>query len=402
VPWDDDDSDEPGLPRAPLPPDDRLWRHPSELGPHARGAATPALEPGPARRRSATWSVALAAGLAGAALSAAVIVVTGSLPERVVERSVVEKVAMTPVVSSPMVRGERGVVAVAEHLAPAVVRLDVERDAGTSAGSGVLFRDDGLVLTSAQVVSGAITITAVLADGRRLAGELVGLDRLTDVAVVRVAGRRLPVAVLGSAADLEVGAPTVALGSPAGPAGGPVIATGVVSGIHRQADLEGGATLHGLIETDAPVAAGGAGGPLVDAGGAVIGISTVVLDGAERGSGYAIPVDLVRRVAGQLVASGRAAHSWLGVDGTDLTNDLAGAMGVGTGAAVRAVAAGSPAAVAGLAPGDVITDLDGADVGSMSELVVRLRDHAPGSEVRVGYWRAGRHHETTVVLGERP
>jgi S1-C subfamily serine protease len=402
MPLDDDADDDVGGTGPPLPPDDRLWRHPSELREHGRSgaAAEQLVEDDP--RRPMTWATSLAAGLVGAALAVGVIAVTGTLSPRVVERQVVEKVAVTPVVSSPMVRGERGVVAVAERLSPTIVRLDVDGDDGSATGSGVLFRDDGLVLTSAHVVAGTSAISVVLTDGRRLDARLVGADAATDIAVVDVEGDGFPVAVLGTSEGLEVGAPTIAIGSPLGLAGGPSVTTGVISAVGRRVEAASGETLHGMIQTDAPIAPGSSGGALVDANGAVIGIITAVASEPGGRFGFATPIDLAHRVADQLLRTGHTVHGWLGVEGADLGTDVAQSMGVEGGALVRSVAPSSPAEAAGLAPDDVITEVDGEPVGSISELVVELRDRDPGDDVVLGYWRGGEHAETTATLIERP
>lgn len=402
MPLDDDADDDVGGSGPPLPPDDRLWRHPSELRQHGvPGGPVAPLPPSTGSHRPVTWTVALVAGLAGAALSTAVIAATGSLSPEVVEHRVVEKVAVTPVVSSPMVGGERGVVAVAERLSPAIVRLDVEQSNGTGTGSGVLFRDDGLVLTSAHVVADATAINVVLTDGRHLEGHLVGLDVVTDVALVDLDGDNFPVALLGTAEGLEVGAPTIAIGSPLGFDGGPSVTTGVISAVGRRVEAPDGLSLHGMIQTDAPIAPGSSGGALVDANGAVIGITTAVAD-QTGGFGFATPIDLAHRVAEELLRTGHMVHGWLGVEGSDLTARQAEAIGVDGGAVVHKVATGSPAASAGLAPDDVITEIQGRQVSSISGLVVELRAHNPGEEVVVGYWRSGRHAETKVTLAERP
>jgi serine protease Do len=399
---DDDADDEVTGFGPPLPPDDRLWRHPSELGVHGTGgplAAPVALEVGTARPTS--WAVALVAGLTGAVLTVGVISLTGRLSPQIVERQVVEKVAVTPVVSSPMVRGDRGVVAVADRLRPSIVRLDVERDDTVVTGSGVVFRDDGMVLTSAHVVREATSIRVRLADGERYTGELVGTDELTDVAVIRIDADDLPVAVLGTAKGLEVGAPTVAIGSALALQGEPSVSTGVISAVDRS--IEGdGASLHGMIQTDAPIAPGSSGGVLVDTSGAVIGIVTALANEPGSRFGFATPIDLAHRVAMQLVEHGVATHGWLGVEGADLTADEAGAMGIDGGAIVRGIAEGGPAGAAGLDENDVITEIDGKPVHSMPGLVVEVREHEPGDEVTVGYVRDGQHEEATAEIGERP
>ena len=352
-------------------------------------------------RRTVGWPAVVAAGLAGGFVTVAVLAVTGGLPTRTVEQPVVEKVAMTPVVSSPMVRGDRGVEAITARVGPAIARLDVERDGSTTSVSGVLFRDDGLILTSAHPVRGEATVTAVLADGRRFDAQVLGVDASTDIAVVHIEGEAFPVAVLGSTQGLSVGATTVAIGSPVG-RDGAFVATGVVSATSSKLATVDGRWLHGMIQTDAPIAASCYGGALVDTGGAVIGIMTSLAGDGDDRFGFAIPIELAHRVAGQLAADGQAVHGWLGIAGADLIAAEADELGVPAGAMVREVAEGSPAAAAGLRPGDVITELDGSPVASMSALVVALRDHRPGHAVVVGYWRAGRHAETTAALSVKP
>lgn len=156
-----------------------------------------------------------------------------------------------------------------------------------------------------------------------------------------------------------------------------------------------------MIQTTAPISAGSSGAALLDDSGALIGVMTAVR-GDEPGSGFAVPIDLVHRVAEQLLASGEAQHCWLGVEGADLPTDQAILMRIAGGAVVQRVATRSPAAAVGLAPSDVITEIDDTDIRSVSNLVVQLRSHAPGDRVVVGYWRAGRHSTVRVTLGARP
>jgi putative serine protease PepD len=402
-PHDDADDADDGIGAAgpPLPPEDRLWRHPSELGEQQRAAA-PGPAPAAPSSRTASGLAVVAAGIAGAVLTVGVIALTGSLSPRVVERQVVEKVAVTPVVSSPMVRGDRGVVDVADRLRPAIVRLDVEGEDGVATGSGVVFRDDGMVLTSAHVVEGASGVRVRLADGERYQGEVVGIDELTDVAVVHIDAEDLPVAVLGTAEGLEVGAPAVAIGSPLGLEGGPSVTTGVISAVDRTISGGHGVALHGMIQTDAPIAPGSSGGALVDTSGAVIGIVTALAGEPGSRFGFATPIDLAHRIAVQLVEQGRAVHGWLGVEGVDLPADDATSMDIDGGAVVQHVLPDSPAAAAGLAEGDVITHVDGEPVESMPDLVVEVREREPGDEVEVGYVRDGAPAEADATIAERP
>ena len=396
MPVDDDADDDVGGFDPPLPPDDRLWRHPSEIMSEGHSPGRPPASPSAVSRRAGTWSVAVVATLVGAALSTTVMAVTGALSEDV-ERAVVEKVAVTPIVSSPLVSGERGVVAVAQRLGPTVARLVLTRPGGVSIGSAVIFRDNGLLLTSARLVAGATAIDVVLADGRHFEGRLVGIDLSTDVAVVEIDADHLPVAILGSSDNLEVGSPTVVLGSALVDGQAPAVSSGVISSIDRRVDDDGD-SLHGMIQSDAPAEVGGAGGPLADANGAVIGI-VAPMRSADRYC-FATPIDLARRVAGQLIAVGYATHGWLGIEGADLTPEQAQGMTVEGGVRIRGVQDGSPASTSGLAVRDVITDVGGETVHSASALVVAVRKHQPGDRLTVGYWRDDQHHELVVILGQ--
>jgi S1-C subfamily serine protease len=266
----------------------------------------------------------------------------------------------------------------------------------------VLFRDDGMLLTSANVVEDADRIGVRLADGRRFEGTVVGIDDPTDVAVVDVDASNLPVAVLGSTKDLAVGAPAMAIGSPLGAEGGTAISTGVISALGRTAQAEDGTALHGLLQTDAPIAAGSTGGALVDTAGSVVGIVSSVAAQVAGRFGFATPIDLAHRVALQLISHGKVVMGWLGVEATDLSTDQATQIGVPGGAKVRGVTSHSPAERAGLSRDDVITEVDGRPVSSMPGLMVELREHDPGDEVTVGYWRDGTQAQADVTLGEHP
>ncbi len=394
----DDDAEEGrGASGPPLPPDDRLWRHPSELG--AVGPAAAPVSAVAVLRRTTVWPVAVAAGLLGALLAGGLLAATGTLDS---ERTatVIEKVAVTPVVSSPMVSGDRGVPMLAQRVSPTIVRVVVHTSSGDATiASGVVFRTDGLVLTSADEVADHRSISVVLHDGTRHEAQVIGIDDPTDVAVLRIDADGLPVAVLGSSEALAPGTPTVAFGCPHGTDDLPRLTTGVISALDQRIDVDG-SPLHGLIQTDAQIAAAASGGPLVDASGAGIGITSA--GSGEPGFGYATPIDLVARVAHQLVDSGRASHGWIGIEGADLSTAQAEAMGLPGGAMVRDVTGGGPAAAGGLAPGDVIVEVGSQPVVSSSDLVVALRGHAPGDTVTIGYHRDGRPAEAEVVLRERP
>jgi serine protease Do len=332
----------------------------------------------------------------GAALCGGVLAVTGSLALDA-DRAV-EKIKVTPIRSSSVLVDEASADALAANVGPSVVRLLVTTEAGDSQACGVIVRDDGVVVTSGYGVAGATAITVVLADGREVEGELVGVDLPSDVGVVRIEAGGLTVAVLGSTAELGPGAATLAMG--AAPDGEPAVSTGVVSAVGQRLDV-GDQSLHGLIQTDAPIQAGWSGGPLVDDTGAVIGITTDLAGDRVRFA-FATPIELVHDIADELLRFGKVTRGWLGIEGVDLKDVRPGETDTRAGAEVRRVMPGSPAAKSGLQVGDVITEVDGERVWSSSDLVVAMRPHKPGQRVVVGYWRDGRHQETEVTIDPHP
>jgi S1-C subfamily serine protease len=394
----DDDGEDDAVGRVPPPPpDDRLWRHPSEVSSFGGGRLSAPLSPIAApSERHPVWPIALVAAFVGAVLCSGVLALTGNLsvdPEQVIER-----VKVTPNVPALGLPDDQTVAAVKDRVSPAVVRLRVTGPDGDSQASGVVVRDDGIVVTSAHEIVGATAITVELADGRHAEGTLVGADLPTDVGVITIEARGLAVAVLGSSEDLDAGAATVAIGTTS--EGEPAVATGVISAMGRRLDA-GAESLHGLIQTDAPIEAEWAGGPLLDASGNVIGITTD-LAGDHSRFGFATPIELVHLLTDELLAYGKITRGWLGVEGADLSDAKADLMGVRGGAEVRRVMPGSPAARSGLEEGDVITSVSGERVRSSSDLVVVLRTHKPGEVVVVGYWRSGRNYKAEVTIDHDP
>jgi S1-C subfamily serine protease len=299
------------------------------------------------------------------------------------------------------------VVRIAEEVRPAIAKVRVRGDDAASSGSAVLYRDDGHLLTNAHVVEGADAIEVSLADGSMHEASVVGTDQLTDIAVLRIAtaadGRPYPTAVLGTAVDLAVGQPVVAIGSPLGLAGGSSVTTGVVSALGREVEAEGTSLLD-MVQTDAAISPGSSGGALVDGTGAVIGITTAVgvSEVGAEGLGFAVPVDVARSVAEEIITTGRAVHVWLGVTGSDLDRRSAEELGVRGGARVEQVVDGSPADEAGVVPSDVVVAVEEEPVASMSALVIALRERDPGDEVALEVLRDGDRRQVTVALVERP
>jgi S1-C subfamily serine protease len=268
------------------------------------------------------------------------------------------------------------------------------RSGGTD-GSGVVLRDDGHVLTTAELVGDAEEVRVQAFDGPELVGAVVGVDPATDVAVLFVQGLDHLGAVLGVARDLAVGdsARTIAL------RGGQAaeIVTGEVANLAVTVSRDEEGPLHGLIGTDIVLEDPIEGAALLDATGAVIGITTAV-GGSD--AVRAVPIDLARTVARDIIATGGPAHPWLGIEGRDLAADEAADWGVRGGAELLDVVEDSPATLAGLHDADVVTQIGDTEVTSMGDLVTALRLLDPGDAVRIGYLRSGHHHWASAVLGD--
>jgi len=385
--FDDGLGDDPSSYRTPPPPDDRLWRHPSEMLPK-RGAG------------DRMWLVASISGLVGALLASGVVIAAGGLDSRGTERVVERQEAPIQTVSTP---SGLSVVDIAQRVRPAITQIRVEGKEGDSSGSGVLFRSDGHLLTNFHVIDGADAVKVVIDSGRELTAKVVGSDPDNDVAVLKVDGGPFPVAALGSAVDLHVGQSAIAIGSPLGLAGGPSVTVGVVSALHRRLDTRTGPPLLDMIQTDAPISPGSSGGALLDADGAVIGLTTAVAttDGAQ-GLGFATPIDIAKSSAEQLIAGGKVVHVWLGIEGTDVDPTTAKDLSIEGGALVGNVVKGSPADKGGLQVRDVIVGVDNQPVKSMGALVVALRGRTPGNTVSLDIRRGKEEKRMTVSLVERP
>jgi S1-C subfamily serine protease len=298
---------------------------------------------------------------------------------------------------------------VARVVLPSVVRIN--RTSGDQAdtkgnGSGVVYRDDGLIVTNNHVVAEPGRVEVVFADGRTLPAEIVGQDPFNDLAVIRVDRDGLDAIELGRTRQLEVGDLAVAVGSPFGLDA--TVTVGVVSalgrGVHAGAADGASVYLPEVIQTDAPLNPGNSGGALVDRDGRLIGINSAILTAGEpanAGVGFAIPVDTVVDVADQLITEGRVAHPLLGVSGGPVSEQAAGRLGVRKGAWVRDVGPGTPASAAGLVPDDVIVALGDQPISSMEDLSIAVRDRDVGERVAVTFVRNGRTRTVEVVLAER-
>jgi len=260
-------------------------------------------------------------------------------------------------------------------------------------GSGFIISSDGLVLTNAHVVREAKDVTVKLSDRREFTAKVIGLDTSTDIAVLRIDAKGLPVVRLGDPKELEVGDPVLAIGAPYGLE--QTATQGIVSAKGRS--LPGDAVVP-FIQTDAAVNPGNSGGPLFDGSGSVVGINAQIYSrsGGFQGLSFAIPIDVALKVKEQIVATGKARHGRLGVAVQDLNQSLADSFGLKQvgGALISSVTPGSAAAEAGLKSGDVITEVNGEPVlrsGSLSSLIGMA---APGDRVKLKVWRD--HGEKTI------
>jgi len=300
----------------------------------------------------------------------------------------------TPSASQP--QEEETVIRVARQATPSVV--SVSRQGGS--GSGVFIRRDGVLLTNAHVVGNARSVTVRLADGRRFTGTVAGRDPTMDIAVVRIPLNDAPVAPIGDSDRLQVGQMAIAIGNPLGLER--TVTTGVVSAINRSPR---GLELGGLIQTDAAINPGNSGGPLFDSRGNVIGINTAIFSttGGNVGLGFAIPINMAKDIAEQVLTTGQVRRAFLGVVFADIVPEMAERLGYPTeGAVVVQVQPGSPAARGGLQENDIITRVNDTPITTMGELRAVLRGREPGETVRLTINRNRQPRTLTVRLGQAP
>jgi S1-C subfamily serine protease len=298
---------------------------------------------------------------------------------------------------------------VAEAVTPSVVRINVAGMAvsGEAAlGSGVIYRSDGYIITNNHVIEPGGAIEVRLANGDRLAAELVGTDPLNDLAVLKVDRIDLPaIRLRPSSEPLRVGETVVAIGSPFGLDA--TVTAGIISALNRDLPVSNGAdTIPAVVQTDAAINPGNSGGALVDLKGQLVGINTAIVtrSGANEGVGFAVSVQQAITSSDQLISQGFVRHPLLGITGMDITDEIAASFGLANrrGAVIESVQPGSAAELGGMLVGDVVVAVDGIELRTMSELVAEVRRRTPGQRVRFDVLRSGERVELTVVLGERP
>ncbi len=268
-------------------------------------------------------------------------------------------------------------------------------------GSGFIINADGTVVTNNHVVKDAQSVSVTLADGTQLAAKIIGRDSRTDLAVLKIdAGHSLPYIELGNSAKVRPGEWVVAMGNPFGLGG--TVTAGIVSASGR--DI-GAGPYDDFIQIDAPINQGNSGGPLFTQDGRVVGVNTAILSpsGGSVGIGFAIPSDIVRSVVAELQAHGQVTRGYLGVETQKVTTAMAAALhlaepGKTGGALVAAVESDSPAAKAGLQPGDVIRAIDGKPVATPRDLALDVAAIHPGAEARLDVLRDGKPQDIGVTV----
>ena len=272
----------------------------------------------------------------------------------------------------------------------------------TGLGSGVIVSPDGYVLTNNHVVEGADAIEVVLQDARRTTAQVIGTDPESDLAVLKLTLDKLPVMTLGNSDALQVGDQVLAIGNPFGV--GQTVTSGIVSALGR--NQLGINTFENFIQTDAAINPGNSGGALTDINGNLMGINTAIYSrsGGSMGIGFAIPVSTAKHVMESIVKNGRVVRGWIGVEPNELTPELAQTFGIQTaqGVIVTGVLNTGPAAAAGMRPGDVITQVDGQPVRTVSELLTRIAGLTPGQATPFALQRQGQAVEVSVTPAQRP
>jgi serine protease Do len=342
----------------------------------------------------------------------------------------VQPASSPPASVAPAGTGGLTVRQVVDRVKPAVVQIVTDQGAAstdllgnprggrgtrTGIGSGVIYDQQGHILTNNHVVAGARDMAVALPDGRTFDARTIGTDPDTDLAVVQIQGDSLPVAALGNSDQLGVGDPVVAIGNALGLPGGPTVTTGVVSALGRSIQEpagdqgEPGAVLYDVIQTDAAINPGNSGGPLVDMSGQVIGINTMIAGLAEpgvpaQGIGFAIAISSARPVGDQLASTGHAVHPYIGIAfqwaGGASARQLrsAGKQGV----LVQRVSPNSPAAKAGLQQGDVITAVDGQTLTEEAALPKYVQKRKSGDTMQLTVVRNDQERTVSITLADRP
>ncbi|MFC6420638.1 S1C family serine protease [Ornithinimicrobium tianjinense] len=409
---------------SPQGPDSSSYPHrPDAVDPTAPNAPTaPYATPPAPRQRRRFGDVAVASVLAAALASGGTYAAVRAADDgsTVSSSSTSDEASGTSASNqgtTVALTGEKDWRSIATEVTPSVVSIDTAGAQGEGAGSGVVWDDQGHVVTNAHVVEGAQQLRVVLSDGRAYPATVVGTDVSSDLAVVKldtVPDGLTPIKV-GDDELLAVGDPVMAVGNPLGLSG--TVTTGIVSALDRPVTTQGSGNASGMsgapvvtnaIQTSAAINPGNSGGALLNGAGELVGINSSIAalpsagqsQAGSIGIGFAIPATKVRLIADQLISTGTAQHAFLGVTLGDGEAETDGA--TLSGAEVGQVEPSSPAEQAGLQAGDLIIGIDGESVSSATALVGQVRERGTGDEVTIDYVRQGQREEVTVTLAARP
>ena len=283
-------------------------------------------------------------------------------------------------------------------------------------GSGVIIDDRGFILTNEHVVADAEKITVTMTDGREFTGTVKGKDPRSDLAVVKIDAKKLPVATLGDSSAVKAGQWVAALGNPLGLAGvgvsaqtfgaEPTLSVGVISALHRQLPRTSrfDRDYSDLIQTDATINPGNSGGPLVNLDGQIIGVNVAIIVGPGNAYGFAIPVNKAKNILDTLIEGNKVIYGWLGIQIQDITSDVAEYYGLAEreGVLVYQVLPDSPASKAGVKDGDIVKAFDGQPIHHSRELIDRVSGTKAGRKIALEILRDSKRQTLQVEIGERP
>ncbi|HET9691524.1 MAG TPA: S1C family serine protease [Acidimicrobiales bacterium] len=405
---DADESPEEDGPLLPfVHPDDRLWRHPSEMrrGPAPVATLGPVAAPATAPR---PWAIALVAGLVGALVASGVLVASGDLARRpTTVLAPVTKLATPDTLATAATGTETGWPAVLDAVSASVASVAAETAGGTRRGSAVVFATDAsatYLLTDARLVAQSSPVEVTFNGGLPESARVLHVDDTFGVAVLRVAPGDHPGPRLGTVGSLHAADPVLVVGGH--PGGGSATVAAAVSSVDCSVVDASTDGMHaGLLSVAATVAPADDGGALVDAAGDVVGVLTgaSTSDPNEQGLSFAVPIDDARQVALAVLAGRSVSHPWLGVEATsDLDSATAHGMGLPGGAQVLQLAAGSPAAAAGMRADDVVVAVDGRPVTSSGALMEMVDDATVGQVASLTYRRGEALGTATVRVAEQP
>ncbi len=372
-----------------------------------QGPIGPEEDPGPPppRRRVDPWTLILGilgGALLGTGVTFAVLGFTGTFEEPPPATTLPPPPSVTvpPPTSAPLpVAESASAAAIAQRAIPSIVAVEVGEDLVESGGSGVVYGNDGYLITNNHVIEGGGDVNVVFADGARYPAEIVGSDPVTDLAVLHIERADVTTLDVGDPTALEIGQMAVAIGNPLALTGGPSVTEGIVSALDRWLEVEAGSVLYGLVQTDAPITHGSSGGALLDENARLIGITTAIAvsDIAAEGFGFAIPIDMAIGVADDLIEFGEVSHALLGIQGGTYLAEESGAE-FPVGVLVQTVNTGSAYGAGGGQVNDVIVALDGAPVDTLEQLLTVLRKRRAGEEVSLAVERAESNLDLTVTL----